>query len=268
MKYSKRILLFITVIFLFSGCHQPVKEKIEDADLTIYCENGILGPIKEIADQYEENSGLNIEIQNDCARNLVSMVHYRNEADVFIPDTRHTIDNIASLEKNFFSDSVFLGYQSLMFFVPKENPENFDGKLQSLLNPSNGIVLANPESSTLGMVTGITLKQHNLYDQVMNSVLFFTTDSRGLIRSIATNQASVAMGWKSDPYLIDPFMAIDTIHIHGLSPEKRFHKAIAVIPEKAPNKEEARKFLKILTSGNATSIFKKYGIFKDPVNEI
>lgn len=242
---------------LFSGCISNGAQKENTrAELVVYCENGILYPVRETAILFEKETGIRVTIQNDAARNLINQIHYLGEADVFIPDSREGILSILSATPNLITDSSFLGYQSLVFLVPRGNPGKFDGSLYTLLDPEHGLIMANPESSTLGMVTGALLKDQLIFDPVMNAVLFFTTDSRGLIPGIITNQASVAIDWKSS-YISNYQAGIDTIPVY---PPVKKHPALAVTLETAPHPENAEIFLKMLTSKKGNEIFKKFGI--------
>ncbi|MFW5890434.1 MAG: substrate-binding domain-containing protein [Marinilabiliaceae bacterium] len=269
MKISRAI-FFLAIPFMIaapSGCNGNADEQKQPYELVIYCENGILKPIREITNSYETATGLNIRIRNDCARNLVSFLHYRDEADIFIPDAAETLTSILQVDSLFFSDLVYLGHQSLVFFVQNGNPEQFDGHLSNLFEPENGMVLANPESSTLGLLSGMMLKENLMYEDAINSVLFLTIDSRNLAQTVVKKQASLAIGWKSD-YSEALSHQIDTVHIKGASPGAVHHKASAALLQSAPHEEEARRYLKLLTSAFATRIFEKYEIMKDSISGI
>lgn len=255
--FSIFFILFIAMLAACKPSHQPKEE--ENPDLIIYCENGILGPVMEIVQTFEDSTNLNVSIQNDCARNLNSLIHYRREADIFIPDSRDAIDNILLTSPGLITDSVYLGTQTLVFIVRRGNPSRLTGSMESLTNPENGVILANPESSSLGASSGTLLKNHLLYDQVMNSVLFFTPDSRSLVRDIATEQASIAIAWESD-YLTNSIRKhLDTLTIQ--SSFKNF-PALAVMLNTGNNKKNALHFLEELKQESSQKIFEKYGIRK------
>ncbi len=257
------VIFFTLTVFGFiftTGCknNNPSGEENEP-DLIIYCENGILGPVKELTDYFGDSTGLNVSIQNDCARNLTSLIHYRREADIFIPDTRQAIDNLALITPEIIADSVYLGHQTLLFLIERNNPSGLTGTIESLTNPDNGIILANPESSTLGHITALYLKKYHIYDKVMNSVLSLTADSRGLVRDIAANHASLAIAWKSDYLTNSNRKQVDTLSIQ--SDHKEF-PAIAVQLKSGNNKENAIKYLNWLRLPHSQKIFEKYGIRK------
>ncbi len=262
MRASGVILFTLTIFgFIFTmGCknNSPSGEENEP-DLIVYCENGILGPVKEFTNYFEDSTGLKVSIQNDCARNLTSLIHYRREADIFIPDTRQSIDKLSMISPDLITDSVYLGHQTLVFIIARNNPAGLTGTIESLTNTANGIILANPESSTLGHITGLYLKEYQIYDRVMNSVLFLTTDSRALIRDIAANHASLAIAWESD-YLTNSIRKqVDTLSI---SSNHKEYPAMAAQLTTGSNKQNAIKYLNWLRRPHSQKIFEKYGIRK------
>jgi molybdenum ABC transporter molybdate-binding protein len=258
VKTSGVIFFTLMVLVHFSGCiYNTSKDETREADIIVYCENGILEPVKEIISLYEKSTGLKVDIHNDCARNLTSLIHYRREADIFIPDSRLSIDLIKTANPELIADSAFLGIQTLVFMVAKGNPKRFDGQLNALLNKQFGVILANPETSTLGNASELLLQHHALYNEVKNSVLFLTIDSRGLIRNISSGQASLAISWRSDYFSNHNALSIDTISI--ASPHKHY-TAMAVLLKNAHNKSNAKKQLQFLESGKSKQIFEKYGI--------
>jgi molybdenum ABC transporter molybdate-binding protein len=260
---TSRVIFFTFAFFgfiFFPGCkNDHTSGEENEPDLIVYCENGILGPVKEFTDYFEDSTGLNVSIQNDCARNLTSLIHYRREADIFIPDVKEAIDKLALTVPDIITDSVYLGNQTLVFIVSRSNPSGLTGTIESLTNPDNGIVLANPESSTLGHITSLLLKEHQIYDTVMNSVLFLTTDSRGLVRDIASNQASLAIAWKSDYLTNSVRKQVDTL---TFQPAHKEYPTMAFQLSSAYNKKNAEKYLNMLRQNEAQKIFEKYGILK------
>ena len=260
MKTS-RVNFFVCVVLaftLFQSCRNNHASGHETGpDLVIYCENGILGPLKEIATNFEDSTGLQLSIQNDCARNLTSLIHYRNEADIFIPDAKQGLEKLFLSSPDIIKDSVSLGEQKLLFIVAKSNPAKLSGSINTLTDPANGIILANPESSTLGHISGSFLKKHQIYDQVMNSVLFLTADSRSLVRNIASNHASLAIAWESD-YLTNSIRKkADTLSIQSSFLN---YPAMAVSLTSGKNQKNAAHFLKELQTTKSKKIFEKYGI--------
>jgi len=267
VKTAKAI-FFSAIIFFTaapSACNNNGDEQKKPSRLVVYCENGILNPVLEITDHFKKNTGINVKIRNDCARNLVSSLHYHDDADIFIPDATETINNLLMVDSLFFEDKLFLGNQSLIFFIPEGNPEQFDGHLKKLFQLENGMIMANPESSTLGLLTGILLEKNLMYKEAMGSVLFLTTDSRNLMQNIEKKKASVGIGWRSDYTGARTPPKIDTVNIKGVLPSMIHHPASAAVLSSAPNKDAATRYLEFLTSDLAARIFKKYEIIKDSI---
>lgn len=267
MKIQKIILLVISIILtaILTECKRNKKsDTLSKQELVIYCENGILAPVREFSAQFEKETGIKVNIQNDCARNLSNLIYYRGEADIYIPDCRLSIDNMLMTNPEIIEDSAVIGYQTLIFIISPSNPINFDGQMATLTSGKFGIELANPETSSLGQATEKLLKHHSIYNEIIKSVLSLTTDSRGLFRNIASGNSQLAIDWESD-YLSNSndFQIIDTVKIPS---NKIYYQAIAVVLKDAPNKENAMKFINQLKTPSGKFFFEKYGITDIPLS--
>ncbi|MGQ1889308.1 substrate-binding domain-containing protein [Thermophagus sp. OGC60D27] len=264
-KIAISILSIISIGFL-THCKNTQKNNEPDSKLVIYCENGILASVREFSSEFEKETGIRISIQNDCARNLSNLIHYRGEADIFIPDCRLAIDNMSMTNPELFEDTIPIGYQTLIYLVSRGNPLNFNGDFATLTSTNLGIILANPETSSLGQATEILLKKHSVYNDVVKSVLSLTTDSRGLLRNISSGQSQVAIDWASD-YLSSDVMELktDTLHIPS---DTVFFQVLAAILKDAPNKQNALKYIDRLKTHSGKKFFRKYGITELPSSPI
>ena len=267
MKILKIIPFVISVLLItiLVECKRNKKsETLSKQELVIYCENGILAAVREFSAQFEKESGIKINIQNDCARNLSNLIYYRGEADIYIPDCRLSIDDMLMTNPEIIEDSAVIGYQTLIFIISPGNPINFDGQMSTLSSGKFGIELANPETSSLGQATEKLLKHHSIYNEIINSVLSLTTDSRGLLRNIASGHSQIAIDWESD-YLSNSngFQIIDTVRIPS---NEIYYQAIAVVLKDAPNKENAIKYINQLRTPSGKIFFEKYGITDIPLS--
>ena len=265
MKLFKSTIFILNIIIvgILTDCKSPKnKNESDNQKLVVYCENGILASVREFSSEFEKETGIRISIQNDCARNLSNLIYYRGEADIFVPDCRLAIDNMIMTNPELFEDTVSLGYQTLIFLISRENPPNFDGDLKMLTSPHLGIILANPETSSLGLATEMLLKNHAIYDQVVKEVLSFTTDSRGLLRSVSSGQSQISIDWESD-YLSSDIIGlkIDTLHMVS---DAIFFPVLAAILKDAPNKQNAIKFMDRLRGEPGKKFFRKYRISNLP----
>ncbi len=267
MKTFKGTPLFLLLLFFLQGCiFKPARTEDKmavPAQLVIYCENGVLAPVLEITEKFRHDNDIDIHIQNDCSQSLINLLQFSRDADIFIPDSRQAIDRLRYMQPGIFSDSVFLGYNPLVFIVPKGNPMKFDGKFKSLTDRRFSVILSNPQTSSLGYETQQILMNQSVFDALMRgNVVALSVDSRGLLKSVATGQASVTIDWLSSYKQNSNYLLVDTL----LLPSS------AALPEiyanslsSSSNPLMAQAFLETLKSENSSEIFLKYGIRKRPL---
>ncbi len=265
MQQVKNILLIFAIILVFSECGESHKDKNineiqKRKQLIIYCENAVTPPIYELKKQFEKQYNCEVKIQNDCAQNLISLINYSNKGDLFIPSSRHSFAILREKSGKEILDSVFLGYTSIVFMVKKGNPKGFKGNLSVLKSRDISLIIANPETSSLGYETRRVLIEGKVYDKVLNNVISLTTDSKGLIRSLTNNQADLIINFAS------------TIHINGnisdveiIPLEEKYQKSLEVyagILSTSNNCKLAESFLAYVNTPKSKSVLNRYGFSK------
>jgi len=265
MRQVKTIMLFFVLISFLSGCGNTHKDKVintiqQNKQLIIYCENAIAPPIYELKKQFEKEYHCKVIIQNDCAQNLIGLINFSNKGDLFIPSSRHSFRVLREKTKEDILDSVFLGYNSIVFMVKKGNPKGFKGDLSLLTSKDLSLIIANPETSSLGYETRDLLKKGKVYNKVINNVVSLTTDSKGLIKSLINNQADLIINFAS------------TIHINGnindieiIPLEQKYQKELEVyagILSTTNNRDLAESFMTYVNTSESKSVLNKYGFSK------
>lgn len=260
----KALFFLLLLFFILSGCKKgPKADQHQSAtaipELLIYCENGMVSPILEISNYFESQFKCKIRIHNDCSKNLIGLINYSQKGDLFIPDSYQALIKLSKANPQIIADSIYIGVNQLIYIVKKGNPESFDGSLESLSKRNHAVLLANPETSSLGYETRQLLQQNHLYDPVMSNVLALSVDSRGIIRSVINGEASVAVDWLSSYFYNSNRASVDTIN---LQTNYEFPRIYASVLSSSENPGLAHTFLATLSSGYGTEVFAKYGIQK------
>ncbi len=257
------IFLIIILLIVLPGCKHVGKSDsnardFEIPELLVYCENGLVLPILEISNHFEGQYKCKVRIHNDCSKNLIGLINYSQKGDLFIPDSYEGIAKLSKANPQIISDSLFIGVNQLVYIVRKNNPESFDGSLLSLKDRSHAVLLANPETSSLGYETKKLLTNHMIYDPVMKNVLALSVDSRGIIRSVVNGEVSVAIDWLSSYYNSNS-NSIDTISIKS---KYEYPRVYASVLRSSSNPGLAHSFLATISSGYGVGVFAKHGIQK------
>lgn len=229
-------------------------------ELLIYCENSMVAPLLELKAKFEKKHNCQVRIQNDCSQNLIGLLNYSHQGDLFIPAANSAFNTLRANTEFDLTDSVFIGYNHLVYMVKKGNPSNFDGQFKTLLNGSFSIIIANPSTSSLGYETRQVLLKNNSYDQILKNVVSLTSDSKGLVKSLQNNQADVVINWENT-YFVNG----NKNHIDVIRPLSAFGQDIPVYAAALSCSQEptlARAFLNLANSESGENTLRKYGFSK------
>ncbi len=255
---------YIIIIFalLLVGCNQ-VRNKsdiaVDDSQtvLTIYCENAMVPPLMELKEKFELGNGCIVKLHNDCSQNLSSLIQFTHKGDIYLPASKVEFNKLSNKQSVYIADSVFIGYNSLVIMSLKGNPSGFDGKLKSLTNKKHAVIIANPETSSLGYDTRRILINNDLYNDVILNVVALSTDSRGLIKSLQNEEAQLIINWESDIY---NNRNLDYVEIFPIADDVQSPSEIyAGVLSSSNHPDLAKKFLDFATGEEGISIFRKYG---------
>lgn len=262
--YLRNTFFIIICVFTLWACDRNSKDKSEstkDASkkhLTIYCENSMVPLLLDIKESFEKKHNCEIKLVNDCSQNLIGLINFSKEGDLFMPDSYAALQTLHKKSNITVTDSIFIGYNKLVLMVNNNNPLNFTGDLTQLSDSGIAIVLANPETSSLGHQTKQMLEHYNLYDDVVKNVVSLSVDSKGLVKSVANASADVAITWQSDMFENKNRDLIDSVLIaHEYSSE-----VYAGILSCTQNPTLAKYFIDFVSSDEGSNVIKKYGFTK------
>ncbi|TAJ13565.1 molybdate ABC transporter substrate-binding protein [Marinilabiliaceae bacterium JC017] len=263
-----KVIPFILTLLLFilvSGCRvkenkMPHVDTSIQHEVLIYCENSMVPVILELANEFEKKYHCRVKIQNDCAQNLIGLINYSKKGDLFIPSSIIAFKQLRNKTGFSVTDSTLLGYNRLVFMVKKGNPSKFNGDTKQLIKEKHAIIIANPETSSLGLETQKYLKKNRLYERVLKNVVALSADYKGLVKSLSNNQADIALNWKSVIYINGNKNLVDFITIDSNTDVS--NSVYAGLLSTSDNKELARVFLSLINSNTGRSILTKHGFSK------
>jgi len=256
------IYLLFNILLIITSCTRNSSnlasaERGAVPELLVYCENGMVSPIMEISAIFEAQYNCKVRVHNDCARNIINIINYSKKGDVFIPDSQSAISWLKQADSLIVIDSLYIGMNKMVVIVKKDNPSSFDGQLTSLTDPKHAVVLANPETSSLGFETMQLLIDNSIYNETMLNVMTLTVDSKGLLRSVVNDKASVAIDWLSS--YMGQEIEIETFDIYTENSNSMIY---ATLLKNSEYLGLAYSFMAALSSTQSSEIFAKYGIEK------
>jgi molybdate transport system substrate-binding protein len=257
IKFVLAILFFVVVSCKSDQHTEEAKENKTSKEILIYCENVMVPPLMELKKKFESEWNCRIKIHNDCSQNLSSLIRYSLEGDIFFPASHDSFQKLYNKDFPHIIDSIFIGYNSLVVMTTKENPTNYTGDISSLIQKKHGVIIANPETSSLGYETRRLLNSSNIYRDVIVNIVALSTDSRGLVKSLKKQEAQVVINWASDianikqPSQIEVFSIPESLQ----SPVEVYAGILSTTRDSTLAKE----FLTFAAGEEGLSVFRKYG---------
>lgn len=267
MPLAKYILMASVSLFLFNGScrHKAVKESKKKGaplkELVVYCENTMLNMVVSLKKDFELTHNCHVVIQNDCSKNLMGKINYSGKGDVYIPSSGISFKNFFNNTGYQINDSLLLGYNQLVYMVKKGNPKGYDGQLKQLkIKGDYSIIIANPQTSSLGFETKEFLEKEKAYNDILQNVVSLTADSKGLVQGIKSNQADVIINWQSNLSVNG-----NNEHVEVIIPKSPDNELVPVYAASLSCSSEpalAQAFLKLVSQELGESSLNKLGFTK------
>lgn len=117
-------------------------------DLLVYCAAGFRGPMDALAQQYESQSGVTIELQYGGSNTLLSQIEVSRQGDVFLAADSSYIS--LGREKGLVDESIPVATMNAVGVVKRGNPHQVHA-LDDLLKIR--LALASPDQAAIGRET-------------------------------------------------------------------------------------------------------------------
>lgn len=144
------------------------------AVLHVFCAAGIKAPVAQIAQAYEEEYGVKVQLQYDGSGTLLSHLAISQQGDLYIAaDSSYT--DIAR-DKGLVRETIPLSLLRPVIAVPIGNPKNIHS-VQDLLGEDIRLSLANPDAAAVGKTTKKLLSQQGHWKSIEAA-----TQSRGVFK--------------------------------------------------------------------------------------
>jgi molybdenum ABC transporter molybdate-binding protein len=151
MAIGSLALLAILFFFLFRGGRPNVSRAGGAPEkLFVFCAAGLRAPIEKIADQYEKEYGVSVQLQYGGSATLLSQIEVSNTGDLYLAGD----DSYAELahEKGLVEEQIPLAKVRPVLAVKKGNPKNIQS-LDDLLRKDVRVALGNPDQAAIGQTT-------------------------------------------------------------------------------------------------------------------
>lgn len=222
--------------------------------LLVYCAAGIKGPVAELAQMYESEYGVPVQLQYGGSGTLLANIEVAKSGDIFIA-ADHSYVKIAQ-ERALIAETLPLAHLKPVVAVPTGNPKKIKA-LEDLLQPTLRVALGNPESASIGKLTQEMLTQAALWEKLKTNVEqhgVFKPTVPDIANAVQIGAADAAVVWDAT---VAQHKALEAIHLPLFNTATQ--EISACILTACKNPTAALRFARWLNSVNGNAIFKKMG---------
>lgn len=246
--------ILILFSFSFYSCENSSVE--DEKQVLIYCGITMIRPMTEIKDIIEKQENCNIEITKGGSGNLLKAIELIGIGDLFLPGSESYIQS--AIKKGLISDTAYVGTNKLAVIVQKGNPLDIPADIKTLTSNDYYVIIGNPNSGSVGKATKKLLLKHQIFNEVEQNAIRFTTDSKDLSQSIINKEADIVVNWYATYTWDNNSDHMDLLCIPEL--ESTQNKLVLAQLKSSQHPEIAKKFLEYAQSEKGQAIFEKYGL--------
>lgn len=251
-------IFFFCLLLLLPACDvekYPLPEGSDRPDILIYCGITMIQPILEIGTLLEQQENCRVKITYGGSGHLLRSVEVNQLGDIFFPGSASYVKKLALT--GVVTKMQQVGYNEAGLFVRSGNPLRIKADVTSLLDRQLRVVIGNAQAGSIGRETKRILEHKGIFQQVVETSLYMTTDSKGLARAIRDGDADLVMNWKATGYLEDNLGKMDFLSVAESAEDKK--PLVMGLLKFSRDPVLAEKMIQLAASTVGQDIFRKYG---------
>lgn len=215
--------LLIVALFLIAP-NKQIKTRTGGA-LIVYCAAGLKPPVSAIAEAYQKEYGVTVELQYGGSGTLLSTIKVGQQGDLFIAaDTTYTDE---ARKQGLVAETMPVATLTPVIVTAKGNPKQITD-LASLTREDVRLSIGLAEAASIGASTKVLLEKAGLWDRVQAAVQARGV-SKPVVNEIATDvkigTADAGIVWDS---VAKQYPDLDVVPIAGAQ-DAQAHVAAAVL---------------------------------------
>lgn len=242
-------------LFLAASCAVPAIAHSAPTELLLYCGITMVRPMTQIAQFFEQREGVKINIAQGGSEDLYQSAKKSGVGDWYLPGEPTYRDK--HLSEGLLGDYQLVGYNQMAMMVQKGNPKRFKPDPMDMLRKDVIAIIGNAESGSVGQETKRILDSLGIYDRMVKSAAFLSSDSRSLMNSMKKGEADVTMSWRATGFFADNATKLDVI---DLDPQLAIPQPLLLIRlNSTQHPDMATAFMEFTAGPTGQSIFRDHG---------
>ncbi|NPV93345.1 MAG: molybdate ABC transporter substrate-binding protein [Firmicutes bacterium] len=251
----------VIFLLLFTGCSNSSGDKatVKDpasanpkATLFAYVGAGLKDPVTELAQTYEQRTGIKVEMTFNNSGALLSQLGTSKKGDVYMPGGMPFVQQ--AKQAGHVTDIVGpIAYHVPVIITPKGNPAKIT-KVQDLAKPGTKVVLPDKGATAIGQMAFKTFDKLGITKDVEKNVLAYVETAPKVITAITMGQGDVSIGEYSA--VVNNKDKLEMIEIDPAVNE--IEQIPCALVTYSTQKEETQKFIDFVAK-EGPGVFAKYG---------
>ena len=198
----KLLILALLLTFLISGCASTPKTEKASApqeakqNLFAYVGAGLKEPVSEIAQLYEQKTGVKVELTFNNSGVLFNQLDTMKKGDIYMPGGMDPINK--AKQKGYIEEMVGpIAIHTPVIITPKGNPAHIT-KVQDLTKPGVELIMPDKIATPLGKSAFKTFDKLGISKEVEKNVLTFVETAPKVTTTLTMGQGNAGITEYSD----------------------------------------------------------------------
>jgi molybdenum ABC transporter molybdate-binding protein len=196
MKSASRFFFFslalaVLLIAVLLYHHTPSPGEAGEK-LVMYCAAGLKPPVEVVAQKYQEEYGVRVELQYGGSGALLSNLRIAARGDLFLAADRSYLDTARS--NHLVAEIIPLAKITPVIAVRRGNPKGIHG-LKDLTRADVAVALANPDAAAIGRITRKLLEATGQWKAISGAAKVFKPTVNDLANDLKLGSADAAVLW-------------------------------------------------------------------------
>jgi molybdate transport system substrate-binding protein len=195
MNRSYRILatvLVIAVSIAVVWTWYVARERISGDALVLYCAAGTSAPVEAARREYEEDYGLQVQVQYGGSGTLLSNLRIARSGDLYLAADQSYLD--LARRQGLVAETIPLARQRPVIAVAKGNPKKI-GSLDDLCRDDVRLALANPDAASIGRTVQKLLQKSGQWNRLEKHAKVFKPTVSDVANDVKIGSVDAGVVW-------------------------------------------------------------------------
>ncbi len=239
------LVIVLTAFFLW-----PARQ---ETSLIFFSGAGMKGPVDEIAQNYEQETGIRVQTHFEGSSVLREHIIKFKTGDIFLPGDKKNLDKLS--DKNLVSESTFIAWHVVAILVSPQFKDRIHD-LNDLAQKGVRLAFSNPRQASLGrIVMKNIINKHPKGQDILANVVMYGSSSQDVLKIYRAGGIDAIIEW--DVMASTP-EGKGLVVVPLKEPYQVKDKLYAGLLTTARDQKQAKKFYKYLSS-KGKQVFRKYG---------